>query len=309
MSNDQVFQGNGAALPSHQQQYTKQVEQAAELVTSFNSLPKISIKGKQFRYEKDGADVVLPAGHKLEVVILASDPPKGCSKSYYAGAYSNDVAELPDCFSSDGIAPDSFVDNPKCDSCAQCPLNAFGSGKDAAGNATKGKACSDHKNLFVVFADSIDGDIYNIRVPATSLKALSGFGRLLSKHGVAPQFVVTALSFTDDVHPALNFDCVSYLDEVNAPLSIARSESDELTMALPSKNKIEVGTTQAASVEVLEHKPAHVEQLAAPEVPDVPAAEPVKTMTDKAAGATYESFQANGWDDNMMIEHGYLELK
>lgn len=313
MSNELVFQGGGAALPAHLQQYTAQVAKAAELVTSFNSLPKVSIKGKQFRYEHGGKDIVLPAGSALEVIILATDPPKGCAKTYYEAAFSQDSAELPDCFSSDGITPDDFVTKPKSRSCAECPLNAFGSGKDAAGNPSKGKACGDHKNLFLVLADDLGGDIYCLRVPATSLKSLSGFGRLLSKHGVAPQLVVSKLSFTDEVHPQLAFDCLRYLDEQEAPASIARSESDELEMALPSKNKVAADPAKAENISVLEHKPEHVAQLAAPEtevpevpvVPQAPATEVVKAMTDKAAGATYDSFIANGWTEEAMIEHGY----
>jgi hypothetical protein len=71
--------------------------------------------------------------------------------------------------------------------------------------------------------------------------------------------------------------------------------------------------------------PAPVAEVAPPVVPPVveapapapvptpaPApvipAEPVKTMTEKAAGATYEAFIANGWTDAKMIEAGYMVL-
>lgn len=40
--------------------------------------------------------------------------------------------------------------------------------------------------------------------------------------------------------------------------------------------------------------------------PPAPPAAPVRTMTPKAAGATYESFISNGWNDAMLIEHGYM---
>jgi hypothetical protein len=43
----------------------------------------------------------------------------------------------------------------------------------------------------------------------------------------------------------------------------------------------------------------------APTPPPAPAA-PVKQMTAKANGATYESFVASGWTDVQMIEQGYL---
>lgn len=46
----------------------------------------------------------------------------------------------------------------------------------------------------------------------------------------------------------------------------------------------------------------------APPVASPPAAQPVKTMTAKAAGATYEQFVAQGWTDVQMVEHGYLVI-
>lgn len=50
--------------------------------------------------------------------------------------------------------------------------------------------------------------------------------------------------------------------------------------------------------------------LAPPPVPGAPAAPPaapVRRMTAKAAGAPYESFIAQNWNDQMLIQHGYME--
>jgi hypothetical protein len=41
----------------------------------------------------------------------------------------------------------------------------------------------------------------------------------------------------------------------------------------------------------------------------VPPATPVKTMTAKAAGATYDQFIANGWTDDAMIAQGYMAIQ
>lgn len=46
----------------------------------------------------------------------------------------------------------------------------------------------------------------------------------------------------------------------------------------------------------------------APPAAPVIVAEPVKTMTAKAAGATYEQFLANKWTDEMMLRDGYMIL-
>ena len=54
--------------------------------------------------------------------------------------------------------------------------------------------------------------------------------------------------------------------------------------------------------------PAVVAPAAAP-APAPVAAAPVKTMTAKAAGATYEAFVANGWSDDKMVEQGYMTIE
>lgn len=46
---------------------------------------------------------------------------------------------------------------------------------------------------------------------------------------------------------------------------------------------------------------------AVPAVPVVPPPAPVKRMTAKAAGATYETFIGQGWNDQLLVAHGYLE--
>ena len=40
--------------------------------------------------------------------------------------------------------------------------------------------------------------------------------------------------------------------------------------------------------------------------PPVAPAAPVKTMTAKAGGITYEQMVANGWSDDLLVQHGYM---
>ena len=49
----------------------------------------------------------------------------------------------------------------------------------------------------------------------------------------------------------------------------------------------------------------------APGVPGAPQpaaqpAQPVKKMTDKAQGLTYEDFWREGWTDELLVQHGYM---
>jgi len=289
--------GDGAALPAHLQKYSAEAAKAADMVSGFSSLPKLSIRGKQFRLDREGKEVVYPAGQPLEVVILATDPAKGCAKSYFKDAYTSGADALPDCFSSDGKTPDSFVEKPLARSCTECPMNVFGSGTDAAGKQSKGKACADHKNLFVVEASDLNGAILVLRVPPTSLKSLSEYGRKLAKDGVAPQVIVTQLVLLDTEYPQLEFLPSRYLDATEADGSVTRSNSDEVAIALPSKNKLDIPAALSNESAV----------AAAPELPAPPPAKQV--MTAKAAGKSKEDFIATGWSEAQLIEHGYMEYE
>lgn len=44
----------------------------------------------------------------------------------------------------------------------------------------------------------------------------------------------------------------------------------------------------------------------APAAPAAPPAAPARAMTAKAAGATYETFVAVGWNDQTLVQHGYM---
>lgn len=320
MSNElSIFEQGPGNVPAHLQKYADQVADAANLVTGFNSLPKMSIKGKQFRFMKDDQEYAYPLGQALRCVILATDPPQGLAKAFYEASYS-ETAEfsLPDCFSADGVKPDGAAESKQARSCAECPKNAFGSGVNDKGIATKGKACADVKNLFIVEAHQLDDPIMVMRVPATSLKALSAYGRQLAKNNAAPQFVVTEMQFADETHPQLTFKAASWLDEVQCDNMVKRIASAELQDALPSKNIIDVQQVDTETGEILGLPPAHVAAAmeakvvpSAPTIPTPPVPEKVKYMTEKATkqNLSYDAFIGQNWTDEQMIQHGYLEIR
>ena len=284
-----------AGLPAHLQQYQQEAaQQASELVTGFSSLPKISLKGKQFRFVKDDKEVVYPMGQPLKCVILAADPPSGTAKAWYEEAYDGDTAELPDCFSSDGFKPDGLAAKPQCRSCTECPKNAFGSAVGQNGKPGKGKACADVKNLFVVEAHSLDKEILVVRVPATSLKALSAYGRELGSKNVPTPCVVTQLSFTDAEYPVLEFQAVDWLSAEDSAACMARAKSDELRLALPSNN-----ITERRDGET----PAPVTDAAALPAP-APEVETKYEWVNEQFSRT--QLEKAGWTEEQMIAKGYL---
>lgn len=295
-----------STVPAHLQQYKGDENAAAGLITTFLAIPAISIRGKQFRFMKEGVETPYPIGQPLKAVILGFDPPKGLAKSFYKGAYKPGEDESPDCFSSDGLTPDPLVTEPVSRSCTECPHNAWGSGINSAGETTDGKRCGDHKNIFLVAADELDGDIAVMRIPPTSLKALSAHAALIAKHGVPIQSMVVELSFTDDEHPQLVFKCLNWLSADECERMVARGASNELSGMKPTNNR----GTAVAKAETLAlpegPKPEATDPPPPPSAPEVPKAAPVMGMTAKANGVSYESYIGKGWTDAQLIEHGLL---
>jgi len=162
--------------------------------------PSIRIKGSKFRIvDGNGEETVLKAtdlaeNEYLPIVVLAAKA--GLYKTFYAAAYDPNQTEAvaPDCFSMDGITPDPSVAKPVCGTCAGCPNNAFGSGRNQAGQPTKGKACSDNKILAVAYK----GLVYQFKIPPASLKNFGVYVKNLTTRGVPLGNVMTYVGFDDN---------------------------------------------------------------------------------------------------------------
>lgn len=287
-----------AQLPAHIAQYAEE-NSASSMITGHASCPSISIKGKQFKVHEQNAYAL---GAPIDLVILGIDPPEGTSKTYYDESYTEGTNTAPRCASSNGIMPDPFITGPQSPTCAACPKNVFGSSVKEDGSPGGGKACSDIKNLYVVLPNDINGPIYLLRVPATSLKALSAYGRWLRDKSVPPQVVITRFSFADAVHPQLAMQGIDWLPAEVASIAVERAKSPELLNLLPSRNVDSEPPPVASGVEV---KPLGLPPAPPPERKP----EPKKVMTAKAAGATYQSFIDSKWTDEQMISNGYMTIE
>lgn len=223
MSNELAIPTN---LPAYLQDYES--DSSDSLISSGVSLPRISLKGKQFRFKIGDKEKALPLGTALPIVILGAAPAKGFSKAFYESAYVDGSDDPPDCSSSDGIEPDSWVDSPVRAACATCPNNQWGSGHDAQGDPSKGKACSDIKKLLVLPYDNPEADIFVLQVPPASLKSLSSFGNKLKNHKIPIEGIVTKLSFAEEAFPKLEFNFASFIDEALAPRFLLRAQSEEV---------------------------------------------------------------------------------
>ena len=119
--------------------------------------PSVRLSGKQFvMVDAAGVETTFPPKALIEnksgqyclpaIILRAKEK---FSKAFYINPYKPDVVASPDCYSLDAVRPDPLSPSLQSDTCASCPNNAFGSGKDNAGNPTKGKACNDNKMLAV----------------------------------------------------------------------------------------------------------------------------------------------------------------
>lgn len=176
---------------------------------------RISIKGMVFRLIANGKEVAAIDERFLDVVIVKAAPK--VARVFYAAKWDKDAAaSAPDCQSNDGDKPDPKSKNVQSDTCASCPQNVAGSG---TGNS---RACRYQQRLAVVLADSIEGDVMQLSLPATSIfgkeegdkRALQAYARWLVAQGVDPSTVVTRMNFdTASESPKLFFKAMRWLTD------------------------------------------------------------------------------------------------
>ena len=193
--------------------------------------PSIRIKRNGFRVVDGNGDEInlkpndLAGGEFLDIVILAAKP--GLNKTYYEAAYDPNQVEptAPDCWSLDGVAPDKSIAKPVNPTCPTCPMNAFGSGRNAAGQPTKGKACADSK-ILAVFRK---GSVYSFKIPPASLKNFGLYVKNLTNRGVPLGNVITYVGFDEDAdYSVLQFRVGAFIPESAKEALLAVSKSQEV---------------------------------------------------------------------------------
>lgn len=179
--------------------------------TGFN---RLSIKGGWFRFIVDGAEISV-LSTPIQVVIVSVN--QAVTKTYYSKPWNpNDEDQRPDCASSNGVTPDSSIENPVHNRCGTCPMNKWGSKISPSG--VKVKACNDSKRVALVAASDIEGSAYQLVIPGTSLNMKSvkeSFGaciNTIAANGYAYNQVVIEISFDPSVeYPRLLFKPVGVL--------------------------------------------------------------------------------------------------
>lgn len=219
------------------------LQDANAMAASSNSVPRISMKGRQFHLIEDGNEVA-KFSEALDVHVVGVEPEPGLMiKTYYAGAYSPGAKEPPTCSSDNGRVPDPWVRDKQSPTCASCPKNVFGSAtSQGTGKATK--ACRDSKRIWVKTASKmvlVDNDgnsrtiklsdkpfndrtMYGINVTVASLKSFSDYGKKLAALGQGPAVAVTRMTMVDSDYPQLAFSLAGWADAEVTPLALELSE-------------------------------------------------------------------------------------
>ena len=199
---------------------------SGQLVSSTGSVPRISLKGKKFRFLVDGEEVKKTA-EPITVVILGVQPEHGMAKTFYKGKYNPNDSGPPECSSENGIRPDSWVSEPQSSSCSTCEQNVWGSATAMSGK--KAKACRDSKRLWVVEPDEIEGGkLYILNITISSLKAVSEYGKTLISNQLPMAAVMTKVTIDEESDfPMMTFELAGVLEEKDGLLSLARSSEKE----------------------------------------------------------------------------------
>lgn len=275
MSNDLAMLDSG--LPDYLK--TLQVDDTTKALMGGGSIgmKRISIKGGVWRLMLNGKEIAKNEDRHMHVVVVAAAP--HVSRTYYAQQYQEggDIV-APDCWSADGQFPDAKAAAPQASRCIDCPQNVAGSGQ---GNT---RACRYSQRIAVALANDIEGDVFQLTLPSTSIFGdgaagkwpLQAYAKMLGSKNIPITAVVTEMRFdTDSATPRINFKPVKFLSSDQHEAAIKQGATDV------AKRAITMTVAEADSV-----KPKQIVQEKKTEVVEAePVAEPVKRSTKKAEQA------------------------
>jgi hypothetical protein len=264
-------------------------------------------KGKVWSTRFGGVDTPLMredgdgARGSIEVVIVKAAAP--ISKIFYKGGYVEGSTAAPDCWSASGVAPDGSVQNKVHATCADCPMNAWGSRVTEAGK--QGKACADSRRIAVVPVADIDNELFGgpmlLRIPAASLKDLKAYGDLLNSYQYPYYACATRISFDPkEAYPKFVFNAIRPLtDDEGRKIMALRDDKRVATVLNESSDQRVAAAAPAASVPASPFETAAAAsvgsgQTSAPAQETTTAASQAATaaQTDAAALAAAEAKKA-----------------
>lgn len=117
------------------------------------------------------------------VIVVAQD-----ARTYFSRPFGSGEKGPPDCSSRDGLRG---YGDPGGE-CIHCPLNVFGSKASSDNTASRGKACREGKQIFLMRGDELLPELLSL--PPTSLKACRQYMLRLGGSGIPYYGAVTAVT-------------------------------------------------------------------------------------------------------------------
>lgn len=197
--------------------------------TGGESVNRISLKQSRFRLIVGGEQVRVLDEPYMDVVVLRTNP--HTSRAFYKQKYDPGAEDqAPTCYSDDGIYPNPDAREKQAVSCANCPMNQWGS-KISEVSGKKIKACQEVKRMAIVPASNPSAPAFQLNVPAASMNLWGTFVRTLNQASPAVPYngIVTRMRFdSESDFPRLQFEPVSWLTDEQYAVVRERYESDEV---------------------------------------------------------------------------------
>lgn len=170
------------AILDLQKQMADELAQARQTVAAPSS-NRVSLRGKKFTLP-DGRQ-----GETLDVVIVGHTT----INQFYENSYTQGEYVPPVCFAHgrivDALVPSEASPKVQHASCADCPMNAFGS-------RGKGKACKNGRRIaFVEPGSEGEGKVYTLDVPPSAISNYDGYINALAATGRVAIQAITQITF------------------------------------------------------------------------------------------------------------------
>lgn len=193
----------------------------------------ITIVNNKFRLMVNGKEISKTDQGFIDVVIVNAAP--SVNRMFYAETFDPKAQKRtpPKCWSHDSQTPDPQSREKQADKCSDCPQNIAGSGPG------KTKACRFHRYIAVVLADDLHGDIYRVKLSATSVfgngnndrRPFHEYRDYLVANGEGLGSVVSRMIVGEDTSN-IGFKAVARLSDDEFDTCRARTQEEEAVRAI-----------------------------------------------------------------------------
>jgi hypothetical protein len=212
------------------------------------------------RYDGQGRPDGFPPYLNLVILLAASHH----SKVYYAKDYKEGDDGIPDCWATNGIAPDQAAPNKQNPTCQGCRHNAFGSRVNKV-TGSRGKACADTRRMAVVPYEDIENDICGgpmlLRVPPASLGAIGEYSDMLKANSIPYAAIATRVGFDgEEAFPKMIFEPYAALTQEEV-VRVTKMQDHPLVERIVQEQieniVAQIGSEQGENVTATDSGPTH----------------------------------------------------